>query len=94
MTMDEDGVEDDHGVAASELSDLDDEEEAVGEGDEDESDEEEEQDEEDEESCTSKPATSVHKSPTTATGFLHEENNLELEIRRSRAMSTGSQCSW
>jgi hypothetical protein len=26
--------------------------------------------------------------------LLHDDDGFEMEIRRSRAMSTGSQCSW
>jgi len=78
--------------ANSDVSDLEDEEEAEG-GEDDESEEEEDGDEH---SRSSKPIKSAENSPTAATGFasLHEDNHFEMEIRRSRAMSTGSQCSW
>jgi len=74
----EEAVEDDN--AESDVSDLDDDEE------EEDSDDDEEYDEEDEDEDS--------KQSTKPSPQLLEEPNLSMEIRRSRAMSTGSQASW
>lgn len=72
-------------------SDISDDEDVdVEDEDEEESDsEEDDEDEEDEQNL-------MKKSSEASRGFasLHEDNHFEMEVRRSRAMSTGSQCSW
>ena len=73
-----------------------------GEGDEDIVDEDEEDDEDsigDEDDVVddmNQPLVSVDQAPTTSNGVasFYEESHFEKELRRSRAMSTGSQCSW
>lgn len=78
---------DDEDEDASDLSDLEeDEEEIASEEEEDGSDEEDA----DDHSHGSKKAT----TKKAGLASLNEENHFEMEIRRSRAMSTGSQCSW
>jgi RNA polymerase I-specific transcription initiation factor RRN3 len=43
----------------------------------------------------SRPSQSVDQVPTsTGVTSLYEDSRFEMEIGRSRAMSTGSQCSW
>ena len=87
LTMEDDKAEENHEEEAVEydedaesgVSDLDEEEEEVAEDDSD------NDDEEDEDSS---------KQSTKPSPHLLEEPNLSMEIRRSRAMSTGSQASW
>ena len=67
--------------AESDVSDLDEDEEEVAEDDSDDSDDDDDEDEESKQSTKPSPQ-------------LLEEPNLSMEIRRSRAMSTGSQASW
>ena len=72
----------------SEISDIDDEDEEIVIVDEKEiSDDEFEEERDKQQKECSMPNNTLQKS-------LSSDNHLELEIRRSRAMSTGSQCSW
>ena len=72
----------------SEISDIDDEDEEIVIVDEKEiSDDEFEEERDEQQKECSMPNNFLQKS-------LSSDNHLELEIRRSRAMSTGSQCSW
>ena len=96
------GINYDCGDAHSDVSDME-EEEGDTAGDEEDGDDSDDNDEDEEEEDHSHNAKTQAKfaqkaSPTTtaATGLvsIHEDNHFEMEIRRSRAMSTGSQCSW
>jgi RNA polymerase I-specific transcription initiation factor RRN3 len=71
-----------------------DDEEGIGDSEEDDSDDEEEDG--DEHTHGSGRIDPRKESPTTAerVKLLHDDDGFEMEIRRSRAMSTGSQCSW
>jgi len=91
LTMEDDKVENHEEEAVeydedaeSGVSDLDDEEEGAVEEDSDDEEDDDDDDEEDEDS----------KQSTKPSPQLLEEPNLSMEIRRSRAMSTGSQASW
>jgi len=76
------------------VSDLEDDEEGVADHDaHEEIDDDEEEDDGDGEHSQSSNAKALVKKSTSATGLL-DENHFDTEIRRSRAMSTGSQCSW
>ena len=81
------------GDSRSDGSDLDDEEELVDIEEDDSDDEEEDGDEHTHGSGRIDPRK---EGPTTAerVKLLHDDDGFEMEIRRSRAMSTGSQCSW
>ena len=80
---DEEGVVDCNEDEASDVSDPDDEEEVLAAEEEEDSDDEDDDNEDDE----SNIAKEVNPN-------LQVGESLEMEIRRSRAMSTGSQCSW
>jgi len=73
----------------SEVSDVDDEEEVEEEESDDDDDEEEEDGDKQHSHGKFKPTTLIEKVAS-----LQEDSHFEMEIRRSRAMSTGSQCSW
>ena len=79
----------------SDVSILDDEGEDAA-VDEDEENSIDDEDDADDISQGSKPSESVDQVPTTSNGVssFYEDSRFEMEIRRSRAMSTGSQCSW
>lgn len=79
----------------SDASVLDDEGEDAA-VDEDEENSIDDEDDADDISQGSKPSESVDQVPTTSNGVssFYEDSRFEMEIRRSRAMSTGSQCSW
>ena len=86
LTMEDDKAEENHEEEAveynedaeSDVSDLDEEEEDSDDDDDDEDDDEDED----------------SKQSTKPSPHLLDEPNLSMEIRRSRAMSTGSQASW
>ena len=66
-------------------------------GEDNDGDEDDDDDEDDDEGYNEEDGEEQRKASKSQTpGFvsLHEDATFELEIRRSRAMSTGSQCSW
>ena len=80
------------GDSHSDVSDLDDEEEVDAE----EEDSDDGEGDEDDHTLDSGRIESIHVGPTAASRdeSIQDDIRFEMEIRRSRAMSTGSQCSW